>query len=281
MRFNINYWIILVLLVFSMFSFVSAVSPFIQQTEKGVGILVEVPIKSAIKQGEDWMFHIHIYNATDGTRMTNESANCMFHLYDPLDGGHLIEANMSFDSNGIDFEYTVLGGNFTTVGQYAVLIDCQDTTIGGFFEYPFYVTLSGEESQIVQSIPYSAFLLFLFILMGSLYVLQKSINFEKWNNKIISKYENKNYVKLVFSSIGYNLMKNAFVIYYLIGLAALVIITDFAYMASIVSINEIMPSVLAIYSLGIIIVGIYFFGYVQEWLINLLNQIKDMDWGMQ
>lgn len=280
MRFNINYSLILVLLVFSMFNLVSAAPPFIQESDTTTGVIIEAPIKSAIKQGEDWMFHIHAYNATSGVRLTNESVDCMIHLYDPLNGGHLIEDNMSFDANGIDFEYTVLGGNFTTIGQYAVLFDCEDTTIGGFIEYPFYVTLSGEDSQIVQSIPYSAFLLFLFVLMGSLYILQKSINFEKWNNKIISKYENRNYVKLVLSSIGYNLMKNTFVIYYLIGLAALVIITDFAYMASIVSITELMPSVLAIYSVGIIIVGIYFFGYVQEWFMNLLNQIKDMDWGV-
>jgi len=277
----INIFSIYLIVFVFIINVVTAVPPFIQESDPTSGAIIEAPIKSSIQQGEDWMFHIHVYNATDGTRLTNETVVCTIHVYSPLTGEHLIEDNMSFDSNGIDFEYTVLGDNFTTVGQYSVLFDCQDTSIGGFLEYPFYVTLSGEEFEIPESIAYLSFLLFLSMLMGSLYVLQKSINFEKWNNKIISKYENKNYVKLVFSSIGYNLMKNAFVIYYLIGLAALVIITDFAYMASIVSITELMPSVLAIYSVGIIIVGIYFFGYVQEWLMNLLNQIRDMDWGMK
>jgi hypothetical protein len=280
MALNIKYSFIFMLLVLSMFSFVSSQPPF-QQSDSSSGTMVEAPIKEFLQQGEDWKFHIHAYNGT--VRLTNDTVNCTIHLYNPINGGHLIQDNMSFDSNGIDFEYTVLGGNFSELGQYAVLFDCEGSGIDiPFLEYAFYVTPSGKGIlQTSQSIAYLSFLLFLFILMGTLYVIQSSINFEKWNNKIISRYENKNYVKLVLSSIGYNLMKNTFIIYYLIGLAALVIITDFVYLTNIVSLIELMPSVLAIYSVGIIIVAIYFFGYVQEWLMTLLNQIKDMDWGMQ
>jgi len=195
-----------------------------------------------------------------------------------LPNSTIININEQMDRNGVDYTYSFC--NTSLLGEYQYSV-CGDKGTFICEEIRFEVTPSGKELEISKSISYLSFILFLFILMGVFYVLHKTVDFKKWNNKIISRYENKNYIKLVFSSIGYNLMKNAFVIYYLIGLAVLVIITDFVYMANIVSITEIMPSVLAIYSVGIIIVGIYFFGYVQEWFINLLNQIKDMDWGMR
>ena len=55
---------------------------------------------------------------------------------------------MVFRIYGIDFEYTVAAGNFTTIGQYAVLLDCQDTNVGGFFEYGFDVVPS---EQVLSS----------------------------------------------------------------------------------------------------------------------------------
>ena len=129
-------------LLFTFFTLVSAVPPF-QQTASGVGVRVEAPVLVTHSQNGDFKFHIHTYNTTDGTRLDNSSISCMIHLYSPLDGSHLIEDTMSFDSNGIDFEYEVLGGNFTEIGQYAVLIDCENTKVGGFIEYGFDVTPAG------------------------------------------------------------------------------------------------------------------------------------------
>ena len=96
----------------------------------------------------------------------------------------------------------------------------------------------------------------------------------------MKKYENKNYIKLVLSSIAYNLMKNSFVIYYILILPILLLITDIAYNMPNSIIIEFIPAMFAIYLVGVIITAIYFFGYVQEWLINSMNQLKDQSWGI-
>ena len=125
-------------------SFVGAIPPTQTNTIIDSGIDVESPIISVHTQNESFKFHVHTYNSTDGTRFTNETISCFIHLYSPTNGGHLIEENMSFDSNGIDFEYEVAGGNFSELGQYAVLMDCEDTVIGGYIEYGFDVTANGK-----------------------------------------------------------------------------------------------------------------------------------------
>lgn len=258
---------------------VSATPSFMQESDISKNLQLESGIPSTHKLGEDYYLHAHVYNATNGLLLTS-GLNCYYHFYNhQINGGEHIQTG-TMSQYGAGYNATINGSLINQSGEYSALMWCNSTDEGGFLEYRFKVTPSGEELLTPQSISYFSFLLFLFVLMGGFYVIHTSINFEKWNNKIISRYENKNYVKLVFSSIGYNLMKNAFVIYYLIGLVVLVIITDFVYMANIVSIVQFMPSVLVIYSVGIIIVGIYFFGYVQEWLMDLLNKIKDMDWGV-
>ena len=153
-----------------LFSFVSAVSPF-QQTSEGIGIAIEVPVIETHKYNEDFKFHIHAFNSSDGISLTNESIDCIIHLYSPLDGSHLIEDTMSFDSNGIDFEYEVLGSNFSEVGEYAVLFNCVDTTLGGFFEYSFEVTRTGyiltePQASIYLAMIFVLFCLFLLLVFG-------------------------------------------------------------------------------------------------------------------
>ena len=134
------------LILFSTFSLVEAAPPIKQVTtiiDKGIEI--EVPIMGTIQQNMPFKFHIHAHNATDGLLLRDDVIDyCNIHLYDPTTGGHLIEDNMSFDSNNMDWEYYVEGGNFTKIGQYAILFYCEvSDEIGGFFEYPFFITVEG------------------------------------------------------------------------------------------------------------------------------------------
>jgi len=128
---------------------VSAVPP-VQSTAvvSNRGIQIEAPIIETRETLQDFEFHIHAHNATDGLVLTNATITyCTIHLYNNV-GNHIIEANMTFDLNGLDWEYDVLGANFTREGYYAVLFYCEVSEqgtkiIGGFLEYPIKVTPTG------------------------------------------------------------------------------------------------------------------------------------------
>ena len=124
-------------------SIVIAAPPVQQSVVSTVGINIEVPIQEYIKINETYKFHIHAHNSTSGLLLDNTTTVCVIHIYDG-GGNHIIEDNMSFDSNGVDFKYEVLGGNFSTSGMYAILLFCEvPGKIGGFFEYGVDVTTTG------------------------------------------------------------------------------------------------------------------------------------------
>jgi len=49
---------------------------------------------------------------------------------------------------------------------------------------------------------------------------------------------------------------------------------------NIIGLLEIVKAMLIIYSVGAIIVAIYLFSHVQEWIMDLLEEIKNMEWGV-
>jgi len=162
--------------------------------------------------------------------------------------------------------------SYTTCGDKAGILTCEDVM--------FKTTSSGDNYTTSDSITNVVLIIFFFLIILGIYILNKNIDFNKWNNSIISKYENKNYIKLVLSSITYNIMKNSFIIYYILILPILLLIMNIAYTSSNVSMIQFIPALIVIYLVGFVIIGIYFFGYVQEWLMNLLEMIKDLDWGI-
>ena len=141
------------MMLMSMFTLVTAQPPFEQSIALNKNIQLEVPVIEYVEQGTNWKFHVHPYNVSDGLFIPqSEISYCTIHLYSPVDGGHLIEANMSADSNGIDWEYEVEGGNFTEAGQYAVLMYCEvEDDIGGFFEYGFDVLPNGFNGVLTEA----------------------------------------------------------------------------------------------------------------------------------
>lgn len=111
--------------------------------------------------------------------------------------------------------------------------------------------------------------------------LGEEIDFEKWNNCIYKKYETKNYVKLALSAIGYNIMKNQFVVYYLVCFPIVAALTEIASTYNLASLIGIMQVISMVYIIGVVLVGILFLSYIQEWFMELLNKVRDMDWGIE
>lgn len=155
---------IILFLLILLLPLVVAQPPFQSSTLSSRGVQIEVPIIDHIIQNEDFKFHIHTHNFSDGLLLDNNSIDfCTIHLYNKTSGGHIIEDNMSYDGNLIDWEYEILGGNFTDLGQHAILFYCEvSDEIGGFTEFPIYVSYSGTELHTGQAILY-IILIFVFI----------------------------------------------------------------------------------------------------------------------
>jgi len=149
-----NYKILsLVFLSFMLITMVSAVKPDTQLIENGCAI--EAPVFDSVKLGVTIKSHIHVLNTTTNANnfLTSPISNCSLHLY-RYDGSHLFEMNYSWDSNGMEWEQSILGGNLSYVGPYGYYIQCItpdsicgvrggfETTPSGFVDtFNFYILI--------------------------------------------------------------------------------------------------------------------------------------------
>jgi hypothetical protein len=267
-------------------SLVIATPPFQTSDVAEKSILIELPVIETQKLNQNFTYHVHLHNSTDGQVISNSLIKyCSIHIYDPLNGNHLIEANMS-KYDALDWQYLVLGGNFTEVNrQYAGYVYCQVNNSvenrGGYFEWAFTVTNEGVEFLTQEALANLGFLAFFLIILVLFINYTNNVNLESAYSRILKLYGNKNYIKLVLASLWFNIISNRFVCYYLIGIPIMIILTNLSYMANIEVISGLMIVLLSIYFLMSILVAIYFFSYIQEWTMNLLEDLKNIGWGIQ
>lgn len=266
--------IILSLILLLNIFLVSAQPPFAAEFPEGYTIRTTVP--EIQQEGVSINYHVHLYNASNGVPLFNDTASCYLHLYNETN--QFLSSEMGFSD--IEWEYEVGGGNFT-VGNYQSIVFCNSSSAGGFTIRDFKVTPDGNSYEVSDSIIQSLFILFFIGLFVLVYYIKKEVNLEKLNNSIYEKYKNKNYIKLVISSIGYNIMKNSFVLYYLITFPIIVLLTDLAFIYGFNNLTGLLTAITIIYSVGIIVVGLIFISHVQEWFMDLLEKIKNMDWGVE
>jgi len=178
---------------------------------------------------------------------------------------------------GQTFNYSFC--NTSEIGAYTYIWDesCVDCSGG----------LCGNDFRSGKSITgaYTTIYLFLigfFILMGGVFfITTKKVNFEKWHNSIVKKYQTRNFVKLVLSALVFNIMKNSYIIYYLIGLPIIILVTDMATTYNLATVVSILHALLVIYLIGVVLVGLVFLSYVQEWISDLIKLVSDMGWGIK
>lgn len=227
---------------------------------------------------------LYSYQESLGIVKQNEPANLIQTCYDSTEGyiTRVVYPDKTFAINeqtamtkiGDNFNYSFL--NTSQLGQYLVYGICDDTV----WQYDFEVTVNGEKTTIATSLIHVLFITFFVMLIFVFYYLNNKINFEKWNDSIYNKYLSRNFIKVIFSAILYNFMKNAFVIYYLLGFPIIIILNEIAYSYGLLTVITVLNVFLVIYSIGVILVGIYFFSYVQEWVMDLIEKVKNMGWGI-
>lgn len=115
-----------------------------------VAIEVDPLIFAHIKQSQDFTFHIHAYNISDGKPLTNSTTNCSYHLYNSS-GNHLYRGiNISYSD--FDWESKILGANFSHPGHYALEAWCVNSKGGGSIREYFDVTPDGHGYELVDTI---------------------------------------------------------------------------------------------------------------------------------
>jgi len=227
---------------------------------------------------------VYSYQESLGIIKQNEPASLIQTCYDSTEGfitrvvypdkTFAINEQTAMTKNGDNFNYSFL--NTSQLGQYLVYGICDSQV----WQYDFEVTINGEKTTIATSIIHVLFITFFVMLIFVFYYLNNKINFEKWNDSIYNKYLSRNFIKVVFSAILYNFMKNAFVIYYLLGFPIIIILNEIAMSYGLLTVITVLNAFLVIYSIGVILVGVYFFSYVQEWVMDLIEKVKNMGWGI-
>ena len=182
-------------------------------------------------------------------------------------------------SNGFNFYYDFC--NTSQVGDYVVTTCGDGDGIITCMDFDFPVTPNGKESNIQTALIQILIIVFFVGLIGAVYFMKRKIEFDNWSKSLFEKYAQRNLLKFVMGAIAYNVMKHSFILYYLLGLPILISISDLSFIYNLTDISAILSAITMIYTVGIIVVGLIFFSYAQEWLVDIFNKIKDMEWGIE
>lgn len=149
--------------------------PFETEVNTGdVGFDIKFPQIEFVELNEELKLHFHVFNRSSGLPVDNVSTECYFHLYSPVGGHVYIEDKISVVSHLFDFEVELAGSNFSSLGLYSYIFQCNnsDSLTGGFVGQTFEVTSDGRsvEEQDVKylgTVFLSIFVIVLFIAFGT------------------------------------------------------------------------------------------------------------------
>lgn len=275
---------VMILLLLGMFLFSNMVyaQPPFQQSNIDTSLILESPVIEYIQQNEDHEFHVHVHNSSTGKLISSANIEyCSLHLYNES-GNHLLEVNMSLGSNGIDYEFNVLAGNFSQVGQYAMYYYCQVNSSveqrGGFFQYGFDVTLSGQPVSLPWIIADIVLLICMILVIILISMKHSKTDFETWDQNIIK--DHKNMGQTFINSLLYTMFKNPFIWLYFLGWICVLIVRDIIFQFSSPAVYEYFVIFSNVYSLGLILVLIFMIGTFASYMKNTLGILSDNNWGL-
>lgn len=142
------------------------------------------------------------------------------------------------------------------------------------------VTPNGKIYNTGDSLIYIFISIFFMLMMLGFYKVSGLINYEAWYEGIKEKYITRNFVKWSLAAIGYNIMTNRYIVYFLLGLPIVLMLTDLVFIFDITSIVLYMKSLLYIYIVLVMVLGVLFLGFVQEWFMGFIKDIQEINWGI-
>lgn len=156
-----------------------AVSPFLTQ-ESDSPLTIKYPLITSSKVNTYFKANFHVFNSTSGLALTNSTVDCLFHLYDAMGNHQLIlnDSQIAFDHD-VDFEVYVDGGNFSKIGVYSYIMQCNTTTTGGFLASDLLISASGEGGFGTDGTAGISITLFLLVITLGLIILPFKYEFSK------------------------------------------------------------------------------------------------------
>lgn len=126
---------------------------------------IEYPKYDTIKLNDNHKFHVHVINST--TAKTNLTTSCIINLNNQTGfESSPTSPVMIYESSGKGFSYTFNKNNFSTIGVYSFIIQCNSSNEVGFASGQLLVTPNGLERPIGITVVF--FSLALLILFGFL-----------------------------------------------------------------------------------------------------------------
>lgn len=186
----------------------------------------------------------------------------------------------------------IINSNMTSVGGGSFCYNYTPTQIGRYdfagisdgclktFAVYVDITPNGKTYDTGDSLIRIFVSIFFILMMVGFNRVSKNIDYEKWYEGIKQKYITRNFVKWSLAAIGYNIMINSYIVYFLLGLPIMLILMDLVFIYNITSITLYMQSLLYVYIFMVVVLGIVFLGYVQEWFIDLIEEVQNIDWGV-
>ena len=171
--------IVMLTLFLAFLPFVQAVSPFISSSVSGCQI---TPIiRESLKVSQDFDFNFHVFNVSNGVPLSDATLSCYFHFYNQT-GDHVFSKMLANDPSS---EHLVInewaermsGGNISTTGSYAYVMQCNSTTLGCVDKGYFIVTNSGYDATTGRAtIDIGLLLILVIFLAGAVAIFMSSEN---------------------------------------------------------------------------------------------------------
>lgn len=161
--------------LFTMLTLVHSVSAVKPTQIIDSGCEVRSPTAEFIKVGNTLESNLHVLNLTVGANnnLVNGTSMCFIHLFNST-GHHIFKENYSWD--GEDWEFDILGGNLSNIGEYPFYIQCASSESICAVSGKVTATLSGNPLATGNLLVIMILLCFI-IFVGTVYVLYKG--FEK------------------------------------------------------------------------------------------------------
>lgn len=204
----------------------------------------------------------------------SNSSYCNINIEDP--DGNLIVVNKNMTNQLSFHNYTI---NLTAIGNYGVSGFCADGIWTKQIDFTFGVNYLGEEPPIGFDGRFILLLCFI-LLAGGLAYLQKEINFNKWYQEILNKYENRNFFRTFISKLGFFFMNNPFSLFYMIGLMIVLLMYDITRIYVLESAYQVMQIIVMIYLFGMFFLFMEILGDIHELFSKMAEDIKGMSWGL-
>ena len=154
---------VLLIIFIMFFSIIDAQPPFAQPQNLLGGYEIKIPPFDIFQQNKNVNLNFHLFNLSNGVPIDNSSTDCFLHLY-KSNGDQILDIEVpheSFQTINNEWEILILGNNFSEVGDYGYIIQCNSTSLGGFESISFSITPSGKDIEIGESIIYFILVLIL------------------------------------------------------------------------------------------------------------------------